>query len=251
MLSLIKASTTANIALPPAALIQCAADSIQAIDEAANLRIEEGTLTWSSDSLLESVAIDFLEMNDTTCVWAAHLECDAPIVAAAFNHLQASLHAEAGAEEEAASILEATERLLTDATFNEFVEVTKSALKGAADSPYRSVKRYTEVMSKLPALAHGLRTRKGVSPDTLAEECGLGAVFRDGISWQAKTTYKTEHEFRHDGRLMLSKYHVTLSGGAGCNDAAVMSIHLAWDATKSRLIVLMIGRHTRSVGTRT
>lgn len=251
MLSLIKASTTANIALPPAALIQCAADSIQAIDEAANLRIEEGTLTWSSDSLLESVAIDFLEMNDTTCVWAAHLECDAPIVAAAFNHLQASLHAEAGAEEEAASILEATERLLTDATFNEFVEVTKSALKGAADSPYRSVKRYTEVMSKLPALAHGLRTRKGVSPDTLAEECGLGAVFRDGISWQAKTKYKTEHEFRHDGRLMLSKYHVTLSGGAGCNDAAVMSIHLAWDATKSRLIVLMIGRHTRSVGTRT
>ena len=251
MLALIKASTTANIALPPAALIQCAADSIQAIDEAANLRIEEGTLTWSSDSLLESVAIDFLEMNDTTCVWAAHLECDAPIVAAAFNHLQASLHAEAGAEEEAASILEATERLLTDATFNEFVEVTKSALKGAADSPYRSVKRYTEVMSKLPALAHGLRTRKGVSPDTLAEECGLGAVFRDGISWQAKTKYKTEHEFRHDGRLMLSKYHVTLSGGAGCNDAAVMSIHLAWDATKSRLIVLMIGRHTRTVGTRT
>ena len=251
MLSLIKASTTANIALPPAALIQCAADSIQAIDEAANLRIEDGSLTWSSDSLLESVAIDFLEMNDTTCVWAAHLECDAPIVAAAFNHLQASLHAEAGAEEEAASILEATERLLADATFNEFVEVTKSALKGAADSPYRSVKRYTEVMSKLPALAHGLRTRKGVSPDTLAEECGLGAVFRDGISWQAKTKYKTEHEFRHDGRLMLSKYHVTLSGGAGCNDAAVMSIHLAWDATKSRLIVLMIGRHTRSVGTRT
>ena len=167
MLSLIKASTTANIALPPAALIQCAADSIQAIDEAANLRIEEGTLTWSSDSLLESVAIDFLEMNDTTCVWAAHLECDAPIVAAAFNHLQASLHAEAGAEEEAASILEATERLLTDATFNEFVEVTKSALKGAADSPYRSVKRYTEVMSKLPALAQRRQPRhacRGMRP---------------------------------------------------------------------------------------
>ena len=251
MLSLIKSSTSANISLPLLAVIQRTADSIQAVDESANLRVQDGTITWLSPDLLESVTIAFIELNDTTCIWADHLECDAPIVAAAFNHLQASLHAEASAEEEAASIVEATERLLTDATFNEFVEVTKSALKGAADSPYRSVKRYTEVMSKLPALAYGLRTRKGVSPDTLAEECGLGAVFRDGISWQAKTKFKGDHEFRHDDRLILSQYHVTLSGGAGCNDAAVMSIHLAWDAKKSRLIVLMIGRHTRSVGTRT
>ena len=251
MLSLVKTSTTANISLPLLTVLQRASDSIQAVDENANLRVQADSITWLSSELLEAVTIGFYEQTDTTCVWADHLECDAPIVAAAFHHLQASLHAEAGAEEEAASILEATERLLTDATFNEFVEVTKSALKGAADSPYRSVKRFTEVMSKLPALAHGLRTRKGVSPDTLAEECGLGAVFRDGISWQAKTKFKSEHELRHDGRLILSKYHVTLSGGAGCNDAAVMSIHLAWDAKKSRLIVLMIGRHTRSVGTRT
>lgn len=251
MLSLIKSSTTANISLPLLTVLQRTADSIQAVDESANLRVQDGTITWLSAGLLEAVTIGFYEQTDTTCVWADHLECDSPIVAAAFRHLKANLTTEAGVEAEATSILEATELLLADATFNEFVEVTKSALKGAADSPYRSVKRFTEVMSKLPALAHGLRTRKGVSPDTLAEECGLGAVFRDGISWQAKTKFKSEHEFRHDGRLILSKYHVTLSGGAGCNDAAVMSIHLAWDAKKSRLIVLMIGRHTRSVGTRT
>lgn len=251
MLSLVNSSTTATISLPPATVAQLMAASIQAVDECASLRVQDGSIVWLSPELLESVTITFIEQTDTTCVWAEHLECDTSLVSVAFKHLQANLITEVSSEAEANSILEATERLLTDATFNEFVEVTKSALKGAADSPYRSVKRYTEIMSKLPALAYGLRTRKGVSPDTLAEECGLGAVFRDGISWQAKTKFKSEHEFRHDGRLILSKYHVTLSGGAGCNDAAVMSIHLAWDAKKSRLIVLMIGRHTRSVGTRT
>jgi hypothetical protein len=251
MLSLIQASTTTNISLPMLTVVQRAADSIQAVDESANLRVQDGTITWLSADLLESVTISFIELNDTTCVWADHLECDAPIVAAAFQHLEASLSHPVVPEEEASSIHQATVRLMADETFNDFVEVSKFALKGAADSPYRSVKRYTEVMSKLPTLAYGLRTRKGVSPDTLAEECGLGAVFRDGISWQAKTKFKGDHEFRHDDRLILSQYHVTLSGGAGCNDAAVMSIHLAWDAKKCRLIVLMIGRHTRSVGTRT
>lgn len=251
MLSLIKSSTSATVSLPLLAVIQRTANSIHAVDECASLRVQDGTITWLSSELLEAVTIGFYEQTDTTCVWADHLECDASIVAAAFQHLEASLSHQADTEEEATSIHEATQRLLTDATFNEYVEVSKHALKGAADSPYRSVKRYTEIMSKLPALAYGLRNRKGVSPDTLAEECGLGAVFRDGISWQAKTKFKSDHEFRHDGRLILSQYHVTLSGGAGCNDAAVMSIHLAWDANKARLIVLMIGRHTSSVGTRT
>ena len=91
MLSLVKSSTTANISLPLLTVIQRAADSIQAVDESANLRVQDGTITWLSPDLLESVTIDFLEMNDTTCVWAEHLECDAPIVAAAFQHLEASL----------------------------------------------------------------------------------------------------------------------------------------------------------------
>jgi hypothetical protein len=249
MLSLIKASTTANISLPLLAVIQRAADSIQAIDEAANLRVQDCTITWLSPDLLESVVIDFIEMNDTTCVWASHLECDVKIVAAAFQHLEASLSHPVDTEEDSASIYEATERLLADTTFNGLVEVTKHALKGAADSPFRSVGRFTEVLSALPAFTQELITRRGVSPDTIAEELGLGSTFRNGISAQARTKYRSEHEFLHNGRKVLSQFHWTIGGS--CNDAVCCSIHAYFDASQSRLVILHIGKHARSAGTRT
>ena len=249
MLDLTSTSSTVCICLPPAAVIQRTADSIQAIDEAANLRVEDGTLTWSSGSLLENVTIDFLELNDTTCVWAQYLECDAAIVAAAINHLQASLHAEASDEVEADNILEATERFLSSSQFNNLVEVTKHALKGAAESPFRSVGRFTEVLSALPAFTHGLITRRGVPPDTIAEELGLGSTFRNGISTQAKTKYRAGHEFLHNGCKVLSQFHWTIGGS--CNDALCCSIHAYFDASQSRLVILHIGKHAASAGTRT
>ena len=249
MLSLIKASTTANISLPLLTVLQRTADSIQAVDESANLRIHDGTITWLSSYLLENVTIAFIEQTDTTCVWADHLECDATIVSAAFQHLEASLSHQTDAEEEAASIHEATERLLTDATFNRLVEVTKHALKGAAESPFRSVGRFTEVLSALPAFTRELMTRRGISPDTIAEELGLGSTFRNGISTQAKTKYRSEHEFLHNGRKVLSQFHWTVGGS--CNDALCCSIHAYFDASQSRLVILHIGKHARSAGTRT
>jgi hypothetical protein len=249
MLSLIKTSTTANISLPLLAVIQRAADSIQAVDESANLRVQDGTITWLSPDLLESVTIAFIELNDTTCVWADHLECDAPIVAAAFHNLEASLSHPADAVEDSASIFEATERLLADTTFNGLVEVTKHALKGAAESPFRSVGRFAEVLSALPAFTQELITRRGVSPDTIAEELGLGSTFRNGISAQAKTKYRSEHEFLHNGRKVLSQFHWTLGGS--CNNALCCSIHAYFDAAQSRLVILHIGNHARSAGSRT
>ncbi len=249
MLSLIKSSTTTNIALPQLTVIQRAADSIQAVDEAAYLRVEDGTLTWSGDSLLEAVTICFYEQTDTTCVWADHLECDASIVAAAFQHLEASLSHQADTEEVASSIHDATLRLLATSTFNGLVEVTKHALKGAADSPFRSVGRFAEVLSALPAFTNELITRHGVAPDTIAEELGLGSTFRNGISTQAKTKYRSEHEFLHNGRKVLSQFHWTIGGS--CNDAVCCSIHAYFDASQSRLVVLHIGKHARSAGTRT
>jgi hypothetical protein len=249
MLSLIKSSTTANISLPLLAVLQRAADSIQAVDESASLRVQDCTITWLSAGLLEAVTIDFYEQTDTTCVWADHLECDAPIVAGAFQHLKASLSHRADSEEEASTIHEATERLLTDATFNSLVEVTKHALKGAAESPFRSVGRFTEVLSALPAFTQELISRRGVSPDTIAEELGLGSTFRNGISAQAKTKYRAEHEFLHNGRKVLSQFHWTIGGS--CNDALCCSIHAYFDASQSRLVILHIGKHARSAGTRT
>lgn len=249
MLSLVNSSTTASIALPLATVIQLTADSIQAIDESANLRVQDGTLSWFSADLLESVTINFIEQTDTTCVWADHLECDASIVAAAFQHLEASLSHQAGTEEDASSIHEATLRLVTDATFNSLVEVTKHALKGAAESPFRSVGRFTEVLSALPAFTQELISRRGVSPDTIAEELGLGSTFRNGISAQAKTKYRAEHEFLHNGRKVLSQFHWTIGGS--CNDALCCSIHAYFDASQSRLVILHIGKHARSAGTRT
>jgi hypothetical protein len=249
MLSLIKTFTTTNIALPTLTVIQRAADSIQAVDESANLRVQDDTITWLSADLLESVTITFIELNDTTCVWGEHLECDAPIVAAAFQHLEASLNHQADTEEAASSIHEATLRLLAASTFNRLVEVTKHALKGAADSPFRSVGRFAEVLSVLPAFTHELITRRGVSPDTIAEELGLGSTFRNGISAQARTKYRSEHEFLHNGRKVLSQFHWTIGGS--CNDAVCCSIHAYFDASQSRLVILHIGKHTRSAGTRT
>jgi hypothetical protein len=249
MLSVIKSSTTANISLPLLAVIQRTADSIQAIDEAANLRVQDCTITWLSPELLESVSITFIELNDTTCVWAEHLECDAPNVAAAFQHLESSLSNPADAVEDSATIHEATERLLADATFNGLVEVTKHALKGAAESPFRSVGRFAEVLSALPVFTQELITRRGVSPDTIAEELGLGSTFRNGISAQAKTKYRAEHEFLHNGRKVLSQFHWTIGGS--CNNALCCSIHAYFDSTQSRLVILHIGKHARSAGTRT
>ena len=249
MLSLIKASTTANISLPLLTVLQRTADSIQAVDESANIRVQDDTITWLSADLLESVTIAFIEQTDSTCVWADHLECDASIVAAAFQHLEASLSHEADAEEEASNIHEATLRLLAASTFNSLVEVTKHALKGAADSPFRSVGRFAEVLSILPAFTHELITRRGVSPDTIAEELGLGSTFRNGISAQARTKYRSEHEFLHNGRKVLSQFHWTIGGS--CNNAVCCSIHAYFDASQSRLVILHIGKHARSAGTRT
>ena len=249
MLSLIKSSTTANISLPLLTVLQRTADSIQAVDESANLRVQGDCITWLSADLLESVTISFIELNDTTCVWADHLECDTPIVAAVFQHLEASLSHQADTVEEASSIHEATLRLVTDATFNSLVEVTKHALKGAAESPFRSVGRFTEVLSALPAFTQELISRRGVSPDTIAEELGLGSTFRNGISAQAKTKYRSEHEFLHNGRKVLSQFHWTVGGS--CNDALCCSIHAYFDASQSRLVILHIGKHARSAGTRT
>jgi hypothetical protein len=249
MLSLIKASTAANISLPLLTVLQRTADSIQAVDESANIRVQDDTITWLSADLLESVTIAFIEQTDTTCVWADHLECDASIVAAAFQHLEASLSHQADTEEVASSIHEATLRLLAASTFNSLVEVTKHALKGAADSPFRSVGRFAEVLSALPAFTQELITRRGVSPDTIAEELGLGSTFRNGISAQAKTKYRSEHEFLHNGRKVLSQFHWTIGGS--CNDAVCCSIHAYFDASQSRLVILHIGKHARSAGTRT
>lgn len=249
MLSLIKSSTTANISLPVLAVIHRTADSIQAVDESANLRVQDGTITWLSSELLEAVTINFIEQTDTTCVWADHLECDAPIVSAAFQHIEASLSNHADAVEDSATIHEATERLLADATFNGLVEVTKHALKGAAESPFRSVGRFAEVLSALPVFTQELITRRGVSPDTIAEELGLGSTFRNGISAQAKTKYRAEHEFLHNGRKVLSQFHWTIGGS--CNNALCCSIHAYFDSTQSRLVILHIGKHARSAGTRT
>lgn len=249
MLSLIKSSTSATVSLPLLAVLQRTADSIQAVDESANLRVEGDTIVWLSADLLEAVNIGFLELNDTTCVWADHLECDARIVAAVFQHLEASLSHQSDSEEEASSIHEATLRLVTDATFNGLVEVTKHALKGAAESPFRSVGRFTEVLSALPAFTQELISRRGVSPDTIAEELGLGSTFRNGISAQAKTKYRSEHEFLHNGCKVLSQFHWTVGGS--CNNALCCSIHAYFDATQSRLVILHIGNHARSAGTRT
>ena len=249
MLSVIKSSTTANISLPVLAVIHRTADSIQAVDESANLRVQDGTITWLSSELLEAVTINFIEQTDTTCVWADHLECDAPIVSAAFQHIEASLSNHADAVEDSATIHEATERLLADATFNGLVEVTKHALKGAAESPFRSVGRFAEVLSALPVFTQELITRRGVSPDTIAEELGLGSTFRNGISAQAKTKYRAEHEFLHNGRKVLSQFHWTIGGS--CNNALCCSIHAYFDSTQSRLVILHIGKHARSAGTRT
>lgn len=249
MLSLIKSSTSATVSLPLLAVIQRTANSIHAVDVCASLRVQDGTITWLSSELLEAVTIGFYEQTDTTCVWADHLECDASIVAATFQHLEASLSHQADTEEEASSIHEATLRLVTDATFNGLVEVTKHALKGAADSPFRSVGRFTEVLSALPAFTQGLISRRGVSPDTIAEELGLGSTFRNGISAQAKTKYRSEHEFLHNGRKVLSQFHWTVGGS--CNDALCCSIHAYFDSTQSRLVILHIGKHARSAGTRT
>jgi len=249
MLSLIKTSTTASISMPVLAVIQRAADSIQAVDESATLRVQDGTITWLSQGLLEAVTIGFIEQTDTTCVWAEHLECNSSIVAAAVKHLEASFSHQAEAEEEAANIHEATLRLLGDATFSSLVEVTKYALKGAAESPFRSVGRFAEVLSALPAFAQELISRRGVPPDTIAEELGLGSTFRNGISAQAKTKYRSEHEFLHNGRKILSQFHWTLGGS--CNDALCCSIHAYFDSSQSRLVILHIGKHARSAGTRT
>lgn len=74
MLSLIKASTAANISLPLLTVLQRTADSIQAVDENANIRVQDDTITWLSADLLESVTIAFIEQTDTTCVWADTLK---------------------------------------------------------------------------------------------------------------------------------------------------------------------------------
>lgn len=249
MLSLVKTSTSANISLPLPTVLQRAADSIQAVDESARLRVQDDSITWLSSELLEAVSIGFYEQTETTCIWADHLECDAPIVSAAFRHLESSLSQQAYTEEEASTIHEATQRLLKDATFNSLVEITKHALKGAAESPFRSIGRFTEVLSTLPAFTQELISRRGVSPDTIAEELGLGSTFRKGISSQAKTKYRSEHEFLHNGRKILSQFHWTLGGS--CNDALCCSIHAYFDASQSRLVILHIGKHARSASTRT
>jgi uncharacterized protein len=131
--------------------------------------------------------------------------------------------AEAAAEEEPKSVLEAVRLAAGTAQHLTF---TESAFESAADSPYRRPAEILDALRKLDQLGERFAAgQMGVSLGQAAQELGL--TWRAGVSELARTRWAKHYVVTHDGHQLDLGPHLALGSGSGAGFVARIYLHVA------------------------
>lgn len=220
--------------------------AIRSIDPEANpaIDVDDWSLTWVSKELSAPMKISALEQANGTHIYATI--CDHEDTAgwdairAQFTQLANDTH---GSSENAGptNALECLHDMMADPTWSANIDVLRSALDSAANSPYNRIGRLTDALQALACYAYLRRSTSGMTPREIATKVGLANVYRERISRHTANKYGNEYKFNYKGGRVLMQEHLTLGGGS--NDEQCLSIHFLWDGARGRMVIGHIGRH--------
>lgn len=205
-------------------------------------------LTWNSRILLTPINVSAFETDGTNQLWIECASRDADLVVNVTKKIeeaQAELTSEAvrsiEARKEPSSAIEVLEELMADPEWSACVKVLPSAITGVKDSPYASLGLLKSNLLRLATFAVARRTRRGITPEALAEELGLGSVYRRHISFTAANKYRSDYTARWNGTSEVFKEHLTLGGGL--SPVRCMSAHFIYDDASGKIVIGRMGKH--------
>ena len=206
-------------------------------------------LTWTSRILLTPIKVSvFDEADGTKKLWIESANRDADLalkVTKKIEEAQAELTSEADhaieGRKEPASAFEVLEELMADPAWYACVKVLPSAIAGVKDSPYASLALLKSNLLRLAAFAVARRTRRGIAPEALAEELGLGSVYRRHISFTAANKFRADYLARWNGALEVFQEHLTLGGGL--SPVRCLSAHFIFDDASGKIVIGRMGKH--------
>jgi hypothetical protein len=90
------------------------------------------------------------------------------------------------------------------------------------------------------AIARAGKKLNHLALTTLAEQSGLGSLYRPEVSDTAVRLHADYYHFAYQGQQVLFAEHITLGSGS---PRECMSIHFHWDELRSKLIIGYFGAH--------
>jgi hypothetical protein len=218
------------------------------VNAVVSIDVNKLILTWNSRILLTPINVSVFETDGTNQLWIECARRDADLVVNVTEKIeeaQAELTLEAvhSAEDrkEPSSAIEVLEELMADPAWSACVKVLPSAITGVKDSPYASLSLLKTNLLRLAAFAVARRTRRGIAPEALAEELGLGSVYRRHISFTAANKYRADYLARWNGANEVFQEHLTLGGGL--SPVRCLSAHFIFDDASGKIVIGRMGKH--------
>jgi hypothetical protein len=206
-------------------------------------------LTWNSRILLTPIKVSvFDEADGTKKLWIESANRDADLalkVTKKIDEAQAELTPDTDLviedRKEPSSAIEVLEELMADPAWSACVKVLPSAIAGVKDSPYASLALLKSNLLRLAAFAVARRTRRGIAPEALAEELGLGSVYRRHISFTAANKFRADYLAFWNGASEVFQEHLTLGGGL--SPVRCLSAHFIFDDASGKIVIGRMGKH--------
>jgi hypothetical protein len=205
-------------------------------------------LTWNSRILLTPINVSVFEKDGTNQLWIECARRDADLVVNLTEKIegaQAELTLEAvhSAEDrkEPSSAIEVLEELMADPAWSSCVTVLPSAIKGAEESVFANVKQLKTYLLRLASFAAARRARRGATTEAIAEENGLGGVYRRAVSFTAETKYADDYIASWNGSARIFGEHLTV--GYSVNNARCFSAHFLFDQHSGKIVIGRMGKH--------
>jgi hypothetical protein len=205
-------------------------------------------LTWSSRILLTPINVSVFDTDGTNQLWIECASRDADLlvnVTKKIEEAQAELTMESFQSvkdrKEPSSAIEVLEELMADPTWSACVEVLPSAIRGAEDSVFTNIKQLKTYLVRLASFAAARRSRRGAPTEVIAEEYGLGSVYRRAVSFTAETKYAEDYTARWNGTTRIFGEHLTI--GYSVNNSRCFSAHFLFDPISGKIVIGRMGRH--------
>lgn len=205
-------------------------------------------LTWTSRILLTPINVSVFETDGTNQLWIECASRDADLVVNVTKKIeeaQAELTLEAVRSiedrKEPSSAIEVLEELMADPAWSSCVSVLPSAIKGAEESVFTNLKQLKTYLLRLASFAAARRSRRGATTEAIAEESGLGGVYRRAVSFTAETKYAGDYIAMWNGAARIFGEHITV--GFSVNNARCFSAHFLFDQHSGKIVIGRMGKH--------
>jgi hypothetical protein len=243
--------TAINLGLTPFDAFALAKGIIEEEDANATVSIDVNNLilSWNSRILLTPIKVSvFDEADGTKKLWIESANRDADLalkVTKKIDEAQAELTSDTDLviedRKEPSSAIEVLEELMADPAWSSCVTVLPSAIKGAEESVFANLKQLKTYLLRLASFAAARRTRRGTTNEAIAEENGLGGVYRRAVSFTAETKYAEDYIARWNGAARIFGEHLTV--GFSVNNARCFSAHFLFDQHSGKIVIGRMGKH--------